>query len=202
MMRECSEKERKILDAAILLIETRGSSLGSMKVADIAQAAGIGKGTVYEYFSSKVEILQQAICYYIENEVEQAWCEIRNEVDFRSSVLQAMKRMLRAKNCPSIWNPQLLNLLDHDSGQQVLEQVRDYCMEHMTKMSQQLLERGVAEGLFPVPDPKWASLSFINLFCGLDFVAHFEPAEDALNSYLETEYDMLLCLLKNAAPQK
>lgn len=198
MMPEYSEKERKILDAAVLLIESKSSSWGSVKVADIAQAAGIGKGTVYEYFSSKVEILQKAICYYIEKEVEESWDEISREMNFHDSVLLAMRRMIRARNCPSIWNPQLLNSLDFDSGKQVIIWVREHCMKYMTKISQLLLSRGVAEGLFPLPDSEWASLSFINLFCGLDFVSHFESDNDTLASYLETEYEMLLCLLKNA----
>lgn len=40
-----------------------------MKVQDIAQAAGIGKGTVYEYFTSKEEILQGMALYCFDSEI-------------------------------------------------------------------------------------------------------------------------------------
>ncbi|MGM9629843.1 TetR/AcrR family transcriptional regulator [Butyricicoccus sp.] len=40
-----------------------GRRFSSIKVQDIATAAGMGKGTLYEYFSSKEEILSGAIFY-------------------------------------------------------------------------------------------------------------------------------------------
>jgi len=48
------EKRRAILQAAMAVFARKGFS--ATKVADIAREAGIGKGTVYEYFSSKDEI--------------------------------------------------------------------------------------------------------------------------------------------------
>ena len=47
-------KRQRIIDAAIQVFAHDGLSNG--KIATIAAKAGIGKGTVYEYFSSKEEI--------------------------------------------------------------------------------------------------------------------------------------------------
>ncbi len=47
-------KRRRIIDAAIEVFAHDGISNG--KIATIAEKAGIGKGTVYEYFSSKEDI--------------------------------------------------------------------------------------------------------------------------------------------------
>lgn len=47
-------KRKRIIDAAIQVFAHDGLSNG--KIATIAKKAGIGKGTVYEYFSSKEEI--------------------------------------------------------------------------------------------------------------------------------------------------
>jgi len=49
-------KKTKIIEAAIKVFARDGLEKG--KVADIAKEAGIGKGTVYEYFRSKDEIFQ------------------------------------------------------------------------------------------------------------------------------------------------
>lgn len=58
------QRETAIYQAALGLI-AQGASPAAMKVQDIAQAAGIGKGTVYEYFTSKEEILQgMALCCF------------------------------------------------------------------------------------------------------------------------------------------
>lgn len=43
-----------------------GRQLSSIKVQDIATAAGMGKGTLYEYFSSKEDILSGAIFYALD----------------------------------------------------------------------------------------------------------------------------------------
>jgi len=48
------DKEQKIIEAAIRVFARRGLEKG--RIADIAKEAGIGKGTVYEYFRSKEEI--------------------------------------------------------------------------------------------------------------------------------------------------
>ncbi len=51
-------KRREIYTAALPVFAAKG--LDKTKMEDIAKAAGIGKGTVYEYFSNKEEILAVA----------------------------------------------------------------------------------------------------------------------------------------------
>lgn len=43
----------------------KAGDINTLKVADITGRAGIGKGTAYEYFSSKEEIISSAILYYV-----------------------------------------------------------------------------------------------------------------------------------------
>ena len=59
-MKPDTRKEREIAlyEAALRLIAS-GVNPAAMKVQQIADEAGIGKGTVYEYFSSKEEILRR-----------------------------------------------------------------------------------------------------------------------------------------------
>lgn len=46
-----SEKYEKILEALRTLLETK--KISQISVSEIAQTAGIGKGSIYYYFSSK-----------------------------------------------------------------------------------------------------------------------------------------------------
>ena len=48
------DKKNQIIDAAISVFARKGLEKG--KISDIAKEAGIGKGTIYEYFRSKEEI--------------------------------------------------------------------------------------------------------------------------------------------------
>lgn len=64
-----TKKEQQIFQGVLRLIE-QGVDLHTVKVQDIATAAGIGKGTLYEYFSSKDEIIMQTLSYLFLQEIE------------------------------------------------------------------------------------------------------------------------------------
>jgi len=57
------EKRDQILEAAIYEFAKKG--FPRTTINDIAQAAGIGKGTIYEYFSNKDEIVQETYRYFM-----------------------------------------------------------------------------------------------------------------------------------------
>jgi AcrR family transcriptional regulator len=52
------EKKQEILKAAMRVFASNG--VAKTKMTDIAMAAGIGKGTIYEYFRSKEDIFAEA----------------------------------------------------------------------------------------------------------------------------------------------
>ena len=52
-------RREEIIEAALNIFYQKG--FYSMKIEEVAQAAGIGKGTVYEYFRSKEELMAAAI---------------------------------------------------------------------------------------------------------------------------------------------
>jgi len=59
------EKRSRILETAIKVFAQKG--VNNTKIADIAQAAGIGKGTVYEYYHSKEEIISDSFRHFMES---------------------------------------------------------------------------------------------------------------------------------------
>lgn len=61
----CSSKEIAAFQGLFALARD-GRHYSSIKVQDIASAAGVGKGTLYEYFSSKEEIISRAVFYALE----------------------------------------------------------------------------------------------------------------------------------------
>ena len=69
-MKPDTRKEREIAlyEAALRLI-ARGVNPAAMKVQQIADEAGIGKGTVYEYFASKEEILHGMALHCFDTEI-------------------------------------------------------------------------------------------------------------------------------------
>ena len=63
------DKKELIINAAIKVFAEKGLDKG--KIAEIAKEAGIGKGTVYEYFRSKDDIFRAIETMYIVGTVEQ-----------------------------------------------------------------------------------------------------------------------------------
>lgn len=57
-----SQKEILIFQGFSKLVDD-GISLNNIKVSDIAKSAGIGKGTIYEYFKTKEEVIAKSIMY-------------------------------------------------------------------------------------------------------------------------------------------
>jgi len=57
------EKKEKILNAAVHVFSKKG--LKDTKISDISEEAGIGKGTVYEYFKSKDEVFTATFDFFI-----------------------------------------------------------------------------------------------------------------------------------------
>jgi len=60
-----SSKEAAVYRAVLELFE-EGADLGSLTVSEITGRAGIGKGTAYEYFSDKEEIIAKALFYNVQ----------------------------------------------------------------------------------------------------------------------------------------
>ena len=65
MEKEYLPKEKAIYQAVLALLE-EGADLNSLTVSEITKRAGIGKGTAYEYFSDKEEMIAKALFYNIE----------------------------------------------------------------------------------------------------------------------------------------
>ena len=61
--KDYSSREIAIFEAMVTLLN-RGKRFHELKVADITAAADMGKGTAYEYFASKEEIMRESIRYH------------------------------------------------------------------------------------------------------------------------------------------
>lgn len=58
------------MNEAVASLWAEGRDLGSLTVSEITRRAGIGKGTAYEYFSSKEEIIATALEYDLKIQLE------------------------------------------------------------------------------------------------------------------------------------
>lgn len=82
--------KRTAIFEAILSLSLEGNSPETLTVSQIAQRAGIGKGTVYEYFPSKEAMFTAAAGYSITREVAEVKERIPLNQGFYTAVTTAM----------------------------------------------------------------------------------------------------------------
>ena len=86
---EPSEKVLQMYEAVhSFMLEKR--DISTIKVVDITSAAGIGKGTAYEYFSSKEEIIASAMAYEYKNKITELVNCMFAQSGFKNRVMNVM----------------------------------------------------------------------------------------------------------------
>ena len=89
------DKKTAVLEAVISLV-MEGKSLEALTVSETAARAGIGKGTVYEYFPSKEAMTAAAVCYYMRRELTALQGLIPLDRGFRIAVESSMTTVAEA----------------------------------------------------------------------------------------------------------
>lgn len=92
--REYSPREIAVFEA-VLDLAGQGVNLSAVKVQQIADAAGTGKGTLYEYFKSKEEILKGTVDYCLFRELDKIEAITGQARDFEGLMNDAADYILR-----------------------------------------------------------------------------------------------------------
>ena len=173
------EKKAAVFRAVLGLLR-QGRPLGDLKVSEIAEAAGIGKGTVYEYFPSREELLRDAMQYSRAQGFGELFAAISGAEGFeaRWQVIEVTVRQLLEcssvffSQVPSIGIPQAA-LHDICGGPQERADTRRMIGEIMSALT----SAAVQEGLAPrMPEPEY--LSMVGEGCVFVFLLRCALSED------------------------
>ncbi|MEG0020262.1 MAG: helix-turn-helix domain-containing protein [Oscillospiraceae bacterium] len=84
-MKKYTEKEVAIFKGTLTLA-SEGKNMHLVTVQDIANASGVGKGTIYDYFSAKEEIIVRTILYAMSLENAKAWEMVEEKLTFKEKI--------------------------------------------------------------------------------------------------------------------
>ncbi len=155
-------KRKLILDTALKLFIENGYQ--ETKVIDIANAAGIGKGTVYEYFSSKealfAELLQLHVVDSYAHMERTAACDdtpCRDQLHrYILFDVEMAKRFGGGKNfIDRLWNDS--SLFQHPDLKKAINQM----IHHRFCALSSIVEKGIVKGEFKPVEPMAAVLSIM-----------------------------------------
>ena len=133
------DKKTAVLEAVISLV-MEGKSLEALTVSETAARAGIGKGTVYEYFPSKEAMTAAAECYYMRREPLDRGFRIAAESSM-TTVAEAVQSRLSFFHMVSGFSCfEMKRCLE---GQEPAEEIRNVVQEQIRR----ILALGAEEGL-------------------------------------------------------
>ncbi|MGN0334445.1 MAG: TetR/AcrR family transcriptional regulator [Lachnospiraceae bacterium] len=158
---EPSRKVRKMYEAIAEFVREE-RDIGKLTVSDITSRAGIGKGTAYEYFSSKEELIAQATLWISFHEIRRMTEKIERIGSFREKFYSLFDWMEDHRE----YNEMLMRAAQGNANsfcelksgvpKEFLLQVRQY----VTGKVNELLEQGIREGLFTQQDEEKRTLIF------------------------------------------
>lgn len=192
-----SEKEIEIFNGIIQLIKD-GANPYFIKVSDIAKASDVGKGTIYDYFTSKEEAISKAIMYNLNNEMEASLARIRSKKGFKDRFYEILKCVVDGIET----NGNTINLLFSTGG---LRKFYEYLVDDkydltrfidiVNKEVDNLLELGFSEGIISSKESKYyqvmalqgAAIGFSHYIRGNAFCKEIDEKEA-----MDTAYRLLV----------
>jgi AcrR family transcriptional regulator len=146
-MKKYSEKEIAIFEGVRQLMAQQ-TNMAQVTASDIAQAAGIGKGTLYNYFETKEDIIAETIFYVIEMQLGEVSKAISKETGFEEKLRAAFT--LVGEFCQRRDSQIQLALAGMDNQLPAMEKYMPrvkLLFEQIEAMYCELVELGIREGV-------------------------------------------------------
>lgn len=139
------------LYGAVGALLKEGADASQLKVADIAARAGIGKGTTYDYFKSREELIVKAMLYQIAENLRAVWEKVDAEENFQNKVYTFLDQIFNSSCKENCLIRQLLPLFSGGESMPVrFREELKKCgppISEMQKITDRLYESAVLEGI-------------------------------------------------------
>ncbi len=186
-----AQRPSQILDAAARVLLRDG--LAKATIDDIAADAGLGKGTVYEYFGSKTELFTALRARYTNDTLAAGMAAVEQLP--HAPAIQQIQRFIAGMFEFAVATTELLGLLFHDAGIQEQDE-----LEPIKAALLDLVRAGVESGELAVADPQF-SVEF--LLHGLHGVMEASLTRDHHSPQVLQQVDEILVAVfhKHLAPE-
>lgn len=135
-----------LLYRAVLELIVEGEDMNNVKVSVITGRAGIGKGTAYDYFESKEEIIASAIAFHVKKMTEEIHEGLGKEDTFPGQMAYLMDRMEEKAGDQSCFIHFVHMMTDHSSiGQKLHHKMNQEQIEAFLPLN--VLKKVLLEGM-------------------------------------------------------
>lgn len=185
MEAEINEKVLAMYRAVWNLMD-EGRDIYKLKVSDITERAGIGKGTAYEYFRSKEEILERAVRYDAEFQYQELSEKLEKQATLRDSmecVFSWLENNMGRRRFVMQFIKLSAEMQDKEGGGDFcsMEQHMNHGFEAFRHLIGIMVEKGRLEGSISREIPEeHAQLTLLSQFMAFYvYLAVEKPAEEA-----------------------
>lgn len=192
-----SEKEILIFNGVTKLIND-GVRLHAIKVSDIAEAAGIGKGTIYDYFKSKEDILKKSLIYSMDMGISKVLSKINGVDGFEKKcyILFEITEVC-VRDYHSAANPLFSSISPYEFNELINNDIewvdeRDKLLREIVKS---LVLLGANEGFIKKQEDKeYAVTVFVSVFMGFQNIisCNNKNTRDKIEEAKERSYKLLI----------
>ena len=184
-------KKQLILEAAFEVFTQKG--FHSTKVEEIAERAGIGKGTIYEYFKSKADVFHEMYIWYVEKyfaELEEGLLDeseptlklgriVKNHIVFLTN-MKSLAGKLLSESSPHM-----------DLGAEFKMTMINSYKEKMDRIKV-IIEEGIQKGVFRELDVTLCTMFFFGSLGGISHAMFLLDIDINPDAVAEKVIDILL----------
>lgn len=187
--------KKQLIIGALHDLIVDGSSPESVTVSQIAAKAGIGKGTIYEYFSCKEEIFKEAVITASVFHLKNMFSILESCEGYKETLAKMAEYILKIINKNKVFFEFILK--DFDSGEfQFCKVGREFISTYkddISRLVNTLIQRGIDEGIISSV-PERSKIEFAS-FAALSYLIYSKPGEPGLfgSVYSEEEIKSLIC---------
>jgi TetR/AcrR family fatty acid metabolism transcriptional regulator len=190
------QKKEHILDAALDVFVDKGFS--NVMINDIAKVAGIGKGTVYEYFKSKEELFSELLKYLFarhKNYIPKQWENgTTPEKKLRNLLSSYIRLYIQASSRRNKVLFMLVDYLSHNSAK-AFRKSEGYFSGYREEIHS-IIEEGITLGTFKKVEVESAVTAITMIMDGLMFQMFLVPKTFTLKEMSQVLIDIILMYLK------
>lgn len=160
-----SKKEAIMLAAMELFIE---NGYRNTRIIDIAEKAGIGKGTVYAYFDSKEEILTQVAKDFVRRDYEQYAGEFLDFSDLRQNMINYIEIAEKMINKYGIYAMMFRDQILFDpnvKSDEIVKVIMEINNDQYKKMAL-IIEKGIEDGFIAEANRELATMFAMSAVAG------------------------------------
>ncbi|TJX65924.1 TetR/AcrR family transcriptional regulator [Soehngenia saccharolytica] len=198
---EYSDKEIAVFNGLAELLK-QGKNLYNIKVSEIAKAANIGKGTIYDYFDSKEEAIYMALLYYLNTEMTKIVIEVEKIPFFKDKIYRLLDTIEENIESKSSTLKILLSAVDIGSMYNLIEEnekLIDLFMEYAGRILSSIINSGEKEGIIAETNSPYYKKSAIRcIFIGFaQYVNHKDCYKDvSVDVAKDVAYTQLIKILR------